>query len=363
MARRMADVAAHLVDRVLPVAPCRQWTLSLPHDIRLLVMRNPDLLSRVVQLFLRAVFAYQRRRARLDGIKDPMPGAVAKAGALASPRAPSSLGPEVAVPPARRLGPTQAPQAFLHRADQHLLRSCRVPTTPGHRRAKTDAEYDALPWHLRRQRKAPHRPPDPDAASTPGAGNHTRLVFPEDGEKLERTALTNLEHLYRGRLQGARLAGRLLVKEPELPDYENLRSFGGKVTPAGGLVLDGMPLRRAGAGASAQSASVLAGWSTPQLPGRIVEASLHGRRRVKLEIAALIRGADRRMGQRRWREALGLLHRAHRLSGQHQARLLRRLGRCNLMSGRRAAARSYLGQALRLDPNNASLRQAYLTTR
>ena len=76
MARRMADVAAHLVDHVLPVAPYRQWTLSLPHDIRMLVIRNPDLLSRVMNLFLRAVFAYQRRRARHDGIKDPMPGAV-----------------------------------------------------------------------------------------------------------------------------------------------------------------------------------------------------------------------------------------------------------------------------------------------
>ena len=39
----MADCAAHLVDRVLPVAPYRLWTLSLPHQIRLLVIRNPDL--------------------------------------------------------------------------------------------------------------------------------------------------------------------------------------------------------------------------------------------------------------------------------------------------------------------------------
>ena len=76
MARRMADTAAHLVDRVLPVAPYRQWTLSLPHDVRLLVIRNPDLLSCVLRSFLRTVFAYQRRRARQDGIKDPIPGAV-----------------------------------------------------------------------------------------------------------------------------------------------------------------------------------------------------------------------------------------------------------------------------------------------
>jgi hypothetical protein len=76
ISRRMADTAAHLVDHVLPLAPYRQWTLSLPHDIRLLVIRNPDLLSRVLQLFLRTVFAYQRRRARQDGINNPMPGAV-----------------------------------------------------------------------------------------------------------------------------------------------------------------------------------------------------------------------------------------------------------------------------------------------
>ena len=32
--RRMADLAAHLVDNVLPAAPYRQWTLSLPWRLR-----------------------------------------------------------------------------------------------------------------------------------------------------------------------------------------------------------------------------------------------------------------------------------------------------------------------------------------
>ncbi len=72
----MADTAANLVDRVLPLAPYRQWTLSLPRKIRLLVIRNPKLLSRVLSLFLRAIFAYQRRRARKQGIKSPQTGAV-----------------------------------------------------------------------------------------------------------------------------------------------------------------------------------------------------------------------------------------------------------------------------------------------
>ena len=62
--------------RCCPKRPCWQWTLSLPHSIRLLVIRNPPLLSRVVQLFLRAVFADQRRRARRQGIRKPLTGAV-----------------------------------------------------------------------------------------------------------------------------------------------------------------------------------------------------------------------------------------------------------------------------------------------
>ena len=76
IARRMADTAAHLVTHVMPVAPYRQWTLSLPRKIRLLVIRNPKLLTRVLSLFLRAIFTYQRRRARKDGIIKPMTGAV-----------------------------------------------------------------------------------------------------------------------------------------------------------------------------------------------------------------------------------------------------------------------------------------------
>src|SRR5437867_10876593 len=35
--RRMADTAAHLVDRVIPDVPVRQWVLSPPHALRALV--------------------------------------------------------------------------------------------------------------------------------------------------------------------------------------------------------------------------------------------------------------------------------------------------------------------------------------
>ena len=39
-ARRMCNTAAHLTDRVLPDVPIRQWVLSVPFELRLLLARN-----------------------------------------------------------------------------------------------------------------------------------------------------------------------------------------------------------------------------------------------------------------------------------------------------------------------------------
>jgi hypothetical protein len=74
--RRMTTTAAHLVDRVLPVVPYRQWVLSLPRQVRFVLARDHDLLGRVVSVFLRKVFAWQRRRARARGIAEPHTGAI-----------------------------------------------------------------------------------------------------------------------------------------------------------------------------------------------------------------------------------------------------------------------------------------------
>ena len=76
VARRMADGAAHLVDRVLPRAPYRQWTLSLPYRVRYRIGADSALLSKVLSVFLRTLFAWQRRRARRAGLKKPLTGAV-----------------------------------------------------------------------------------------------------------------------------------------------------------------------------------------------------------------------------------------------------------------------------------------------
>jgi hypothetical protein len=62
--RRMADTAAHLVDRVLPVVPIRQWVLTLPYPLRYRCAYDTRLTSEVLRAFIRALFAELRRRAR-----------------------------------------------------------------------------------------------------------------------------------------------------------------------------------------------------------------------------------------------------------------------------------------------------------
>ena len=63
-AKRAHVTAVHLGAQVLPHVPYRQWTLSFPHRVRWALLKDAGLLSDVLTVFLRAVFAMQRRRAR-----------------------------------------------------------------------------------------------------------------------------------------------------------------------------------------------------------------------------------------------------------------------------------------------------------
>ena len=58
----MAATAAHLIDRVLPDVPVRQWVLSLPFELRFLLATDRSLLSAILRIFIDLVF--QRYRAR-----------------------------------------------------------------------------------------------------------------------------------------------------------------------------------------------------------------------------------------------------------------------------------------------------------
>ena len=75
-ARRMADLAAHLVDEVFPRVPVRQWVLSLPHRIRWLLAYDPKLCSAVRRIFVRAVLSAYRERAEREGVSAGRGGAV-----------------------------------------------------------------------------------------------------------------------------------------------------------------------------------------------------------------------------------------------------------------------------------------------
>jgi hypothetical protein len=72
----MADTAAHLVDRVFPQVPVRQWVLSLPYALRYRLAYDPEMVTAVLQVFIRALFGFYRRLARDYGIGQTQCGAV-----------------------------------------------------------------------------------------------------------------------------------------------------------------------------------------------------------------------------------------------------------------------------------------------
>ena len=53
----MAEIAAHLVEHVLPEQPIRQWVLSFPYPLRFLFATRPAVLTQVLGIVYRAVQA------------------------------------------------------------------------------------------------------------------------------------------------------------------------------------------------------------------------------------------------------------------------------------------------------------------
>src|SRR2546426_1576268 len=74
--RRMVDQAAHLVDRVFPRVPVRQWVLSLPFALRYRLAYDAEMVTAVLGVFIRALFGLYRRMARDYGIDQSQCGAV-----------------------------------------------------------------------------------------------------------------------------------------------------------------------------------------------------------------------------------------------------------------------------------------------
>ncbi|MCC6474112.1 MAG: transposase zinc-binding domain-containing protein [Burkholderiales bacterium] len=57
-ARRMAETAAYLVDRVIPRVPVRRWVLSFPIRLRLLLAAHPELLTPVLGIVHRVITGF-----------------------------------------------------------------------------------------------------------------------------------------------------------------------------------------------------------------------------------------------------------------------------------------------------------------
>lgn len=75
--RRMAESAAHLIDRVFPRAGIRQWVLSFPMPIRFILAKNPKIQSKVLTIVHRVIAASIKKKASQRGLRTPLqPGAV-----------------------------------------------------------------------------------------------------------------------------------------------------------------------------------------------------------------------------------------------------------------------------------------------
>lgn len=72
----MADTAAHLIDRVFPRVPVRQWVLSIPRQLRYVLARDAKLLTAALRVFVSEVFRSQRRRGGIRRARDGACGGV-----------------------------------------------------------------------------------------------------------------------------------------------------------------------------------------------------------------------------------------------------------------------------------------------
>ena len=80
LGRRMSDIAAHLVDEVLPEVPIRQWVCSLPWPLRYALAFDRALCAEVLDAFLSALTRSLRWRAKrhlgLRSVEDALVGAL-----------------------------------------------------------------------------------------------------------------------------------------------------------------------------------------------------------------------------------------------------------------------------------------------
>ena len=69
--RRMTELAAHIVDSVIPDVPVRQFVLTLPPHLRAVVAWNAELRGKVLRAFMRALEKHYVQQALAKGATEP----------------------------------------------------------------------------------------------------------------------------------------------------------------------------------------------------------------------------------------------------------------------------------------------------
>jgi hypothetical protein len=125
-ARRMAEVAAHLTDHVLPHLPLRQWVLSLPKRLRPYLHHDARLAGAVLRIFATQSARQARpadrpaRSRRLRSAAGPLrSGSRSSAWALRSVRLPRPARSGLRLPEERRK--RRKARRQNHRRRSHLL--------------------------------------------------------------------------------------------------------------------------------------------------------------------------------------------------------------------------------------------------
>lgn len=73
-----------------------------------------------------------------------------------------------------------------------------------------------------------------------------------------------LEHMYKGKLAGKQIHGKLFVREEGMAEFEFLRSFSGEIRGADRMLVDDMPLKRVGGKTLKEAVAPLAGQPAPK---------------------------------------------------------------------------------------------------
>jgi hypothetical protein len=74
--KRMVETAAHLVDNVLPMAPYRQWILTLPVPLRFWCATNRKFGAKVHRIIIRNIEHHYTKAAKRSGAENPEPGSI-----------------------------------------------------------------------------------------------------------------------------------------------------------------------------------------------------------------------------------------------------------------------------------------------